>query len=113
VPAELPAAQPAVTQIPEPELPALPKFQLERELTLVRAASDALQHAGAGAALLKLQQYRMEFPRGALRVEADALRAIALCTSHAATAAAVSGVFLKAHASSALAERVRRACDER
>jgi hypothetical protein len=107
------ASAPAAVATQTPEQPIQPKHQLERELTLVRAASDALQHADAGAALLKLQQYQTEFPRGALRLEVEALRAIALCTSHAATAAAMSAVFLKAHAGSPLAARVRRACDER
>jgi hypothetical protein len=112
VPKHTPAPTTQTQQAASPQL-EVAKHQLAAELALVRTASDALQRGDADTTLVTLQAYVTQFPRGALRVEADALRAIALCASDAATAAAASVKFLKAHASSTLAERVRRACQKR
>lgn len=89
-----------------------PSHKLGAELALVRAASDALRVRDTSAALQQLQQHAAQFPHGALRVEAEALRSIALCTANAHDSAAVSRRFLEAHPDGALAERVRRACHQ-
>jgi hypothetical protein len=94
---------------PEPR----PQHELGAELQLVRAASDALQRRDTDSALAQLQRHAALFPRGALRVEVEALRAIALCLAESDDSAAVSGRFLELHASGPLAERVRRACRPR
>lgn len=87
-----------------------PALALSAELALMSSASDALQRDDADSALRTIQRYNAQFPQGALQVEAAALRAIALCRAHSADSAAVSAQFIRAHARSALAERVQRAC---
>jgi hypothetical protein len=96
---------------PSPSQASTPKYALAAENARVRAASEALRRNQPRAALAQLQRYAAQFPNGALRVEVAALRAIALCAAHAPGSAADSGEFLRAHAGSPLAERVRRACD--
>jgi hypothetical protein len=105
-----PAAAPAAEQPVEAAREPVPRFDLAAELRLVRAASRALDRGDAQAALAQLQQYGARYPSGALRVEAAALRAMALCTAHAKGADLERQHFLRDHASSALAERVKRAC---
>ena len=102
--ARTPAAAGGSAQAPKPQL------ELTAELLLVRGASDALDHGDAATALRQLQRYTSRYPHGALRVEAAALRAVALCTTRVSGADAARDSFLAAHATSPLAERVKRAC---
>jgi hypothetical protein len=105
---------PAVnTSKPATPEPSTPKHQLAPELALVRAASVALRAGDPSKALASLRKHSEQFPHGALRVEADALRAMALCAGNDPAAASARDGFLRAHPSSALAERVRAACAKR
>ncbi|WP_434417355.1 hypothetical protein [Nannocystis pusilla] len=84
---------------------------LVQEAELLGRAQAAIQSGRAGEALALLAAYTQQFPRGALREEHDALRALALCASdRAGEGKAAAEVFLRAHGGSALAERVRQGC---
>ncbi|MFZ6178462.1 hypothetical protein [Nannocystis pusilla] len=84
---------------------------LAQEAELLGRAQAAIQGGRAGEALALLGSYAQQFPRGALREEHDALRALALCASdRAGEGKAAAEVFLRAHGGSALAERVRQGC---
>lgn len=86
---------------------------LAQEAELLGRAQAAIQGGRASEALGLLETYAQQFPRGALREEHDALRALALCASdRGAEGRAAAQVFLKAHGGSALAERVRQGCAE-
>ena len=54
---------------------------LRRELALVESARAAIERGDHPAALARLAEHARAFPSGALRPEARALRAIALCAS--------------------------------
>jgi hypothetical protein len=81
-------------------------------LALVRAASTAVERREPAAALALLARYSARYPSGALRIEAQALRAIALCTRRAPAGLAARDAFVREHARSALADRVQRACSK-
>ncbi|MFY0541078.1 hypothetical protein [Nannocystis pusilla] len=84
---------------------------LVQEAELLGRAQAAIQSGRAGEALALLAAYAQQFPRGALREEHDALRALALCASdRAGEGKAAAAVFLRTHGGSALAERVRQGC---
>ncbi|MCY1070126.1 hypothetical protein OV090_35610 [Nannocystis sp. RBIL2] len=86
---------------------------LVQEAELLGRAQAAIQGGRASEALALLGTYAQQFPRGALREEHDALRALALCASdRGAEGRAAAQVFLRAHGGSALAERVRQGCAE-
>ncbi|PCC68074.1 hypothetical protein SAMN02745121_04583 [Nannocystis exedens] len=86
---------------------------LAKEAELLGRAQAAIQLGEADEALALLAAYAQQFPRGALREEHDALRALALCASdRAGEGRAAAQVFLRAHGGSALAERVRQGCAE-
>ncbi|MDC0723607.1 hypothetical protein [Nannocystis bainbridge] len=86
---------------------------LAQELALVRAVNDALAGGSPEQALTRLADYQQRFPGGALREEAAALRAVALCAAGREDGAAAATAFLGAHPGSLSAERVRRACGVR
>jgi hypothetical protein len=84
---------------------------LAQEAEALARAQAAIQGGRADEALRVLADYAQQFPRGALREEHDALRALALCASdRASEGRAAAQVFLGAHGGSALAERVRQGC---
>jgi len=84
------------------------KSSLTRELTLLEQARSALAQRAAGGALQALDQYRSEFPRGALQVEAAALRVEAVGQSgDRALAQRLALAFLANFPTSARCARVR------
>jgi hypothetical protein len=86
---------------------------LAQEAELLGRVQAAIQSGRPGEALALLGSYAQQFPRGALREEHDALRALALCASdRGAEGRAAAQLFLRAHGGSALAERVRQGCVE-
>ncbi|MDC0666735.1 hypothetical protein [Nannocystis radixulma] len=86
---------------------------LAQEAEALARAQAAIQGGRADEALAVLAAYAQQFPRGVLREEHDALRALALCASdRAAEGRAAAAVFLRTHGASALAERVRQGCAE-
>jgi hypothetical protein len=85
-------------------------LNLAEALALVRGASDALDRKDPQAALGLLSRYERSYPNGPLSTEAQALRAIALCTAQRPEAARARDEFLRTHGRSALAQRVRGAC---
>lgn len=86
---------------------------LAEELAIVRAVNDSLAGGAAEPALARLDDYHRRFPAGALREEAAALRAVALCAAGREDGASAAAAFLRAHPGSLSAERVRRSCDVR
>jgi hypothetical protein len=86
---------------------------LAQELAIVRSVNDALAGGSAEQALARLDDYHRRFPDGALREEAAALRAVALCAAGRTDGATTAAAFLRAHPGSLSAERVRRACGVR
>jgi len=85
---------------------------LGREAALLQQAQAALAGARPGEALDRLAAYDREFGAGGvLRPEHDALRAVALCAAgRGEEGRAAADAFLRAHAGSVQAERVRGAC---
>ena len=86
--------------------------RLAAEAALLQAAQTALASGAPAAALLQLEQHARESPAGALAQEREALRVVALCAAgREREGRAEAATFLRAHAGSVLAERVRGACD--
>lgn len=84
---------------------------LAAEAALLQRAQTALAADDAAAALALLEQHAREYAGGVLAQERAALRVVALCTAgreHEGRAEAAN--FLRAHAGSVHAERVRSAC---
>ena len=71
--------RPPPTFDPPPEVPAAPTGDLSAELALLRTAMQHLDALAWNDTLATLDQHDKEFPRGALRDEADVLRVLALC----------------------------------
>lgn len=110
-PPATPTAQAESAARREPREPApQPSLTLGDELSLVRGASDALERHDPAKALQLLARYAQNHPNGSLRIEADALRAMALCAGKRPEAAAARDAFLNAHPQSALARRIRSVC---
>ena len=81
---------------------------LRRELALLEAARSSLTAGNASAALVSLDAHDREFPKGALREEAEVMRIDALARVGNATAARALGEsYLKAHPGSPGVKRVR------
>jgi hypothetical protein len=106
------ASQPAAASQDAPPSAAAPSSTLAAEFALVRAGSAALDRHQPDLTIALMQRYAAEHPSGTLRVEAEALRVLALCNKRDASAATARESFLHAHAKSALAERIQRACHE-
>ncbi|MBL9100754.1 MAG: hypothetical protein JNL82_07345 [Myxococcales bacterium] len=93
------------------EVEAKPAAALAREAALLQQAQAALASERPEQALAHLATYDREFADGVLRPEHDALRAVALCAAgRTAEGEAAADVFLRGHAGSLQAERVRGAC---
>jgi hypothetical protein len=87
---------------------------LAHELAAMRAINDSLAAGATAQALARIDEYEGRFPAGALREEAAALRAVALCAGgREREGAAAAAEFLRAHPGSLSAERVRKACGAR
>lgn len=86
---------------------------LAAEAALLQRAQTALAAGVPASALVQLEQHAREFPTGVLVQEREALRVVALCAAgREPEGRAEAAIFLRAHAGSVLAERVRGACDE-
>jgi hypothetical protein len=93
------------------EVEAKPAAALAREAALLQQAQAALASERPEQALAHLATYDREFADGVLRPEHDALRAVALCAAgRTAEGEAAADAFLRGHAGSLQAERVRGAC---
>ena len=81
---------------------------LAAELAALDAARTSLSHSDPSAALVALDGYSRNFPRGRLRLEAEVLRIGALAKSGQTVAARKRAeAFLRIHPDSVLASRVR------
>jgi hypothetical protein len=84
---------------------------LDAEVSLLRAAQQALQAGRYPEALAKLAEHAQRFPRGVLRNEREASRAIALCQGgQSKSGQGRARDYLRANADSPLAARVKSAC---
>lgn len=84
---------------------------LAAEAALLQRAQTALAAGDPGAALQRLGEHAAQFAGGVLARERDALRVTALCAAgRTQEGRAEAAAFLRAHAGSLLAERVRGAC---
>jgi hypothetical protein len=84
---------------------------LAEELAIVRRIHAALDREDATAALAAIAEHERRFASGQLVEERKSLRVEALCRAgKAAQARAEAQVFLREHAGSAHADRVRSAC---
>jgi hypothetical protein len=72
------AANPGAHGSARPEASAAPASNLARERSLIDAARAGIARDHAGAALEALRRHELEFPRGQLREERDAIRILAL-----------------------------------
>jgi len=95
-----------------PDAPEVEEPALGREAALLQRAQAALAGSRASEALMHLATYDREFGAGGvLRPEHDGLRAVALCAAgRVEEGRAAADGFLRAHAGSVQAERVRGAC---
>ena len=92
---------------PEPK----PEPSLQDELLLFKQAKRALDSGKANEALSLLDRFAEEFPKGALRLEAQVLRAEALCaTGRTSAATKLRDRFVDGHPSNPLASRMRDVC---
>ena len=120
-----PAGVPMVPEPPgeaEPEPPVRPKVRkqtakpdpkpsLQDELVLFKQAKRALDSGKANEAVSLLDRFAKEFPKGALRLEAQVLRAEALCAAGRTSAATkLRDRFVDRHPSNPLASRMRDVC---
>ena len=83
----------------------------ERELQLLRSARRALDSGSPALALSLLDEYAADFPHGALKVECQAARILALCAAgRVSSARQARDQFLKQQPGSPLAEQLRTSC---
>ncbi|MFK8000886.1 MAG: hypothetical protein AB8H86_14910 [Polyangiales bacterium] len=87
-------------------------MSLSDELGLLRAAQRARVQGNFDEALRQLAEHNRRFPAGRLAAERDGTRVFVLCdAARAAEATSAQRAFLRDHASSPLAHRVRSGCD--
>jgi hypothetical protein len=105
-------AAPAVPSTPDvPEsVTAAPVDGLEAELSLVRAAHDALRAGQPALALERTEEHRRAYPDGTLAEERDALRVCAICALGRSDSQAEAQTFLSNHPASPFVTRIREAC---
>jgi hypothetical protein len=112
VPGDMPDVVDAPVMPGEHPRPDASASRLAAEAALLQGAQTALASGAPAAALLQLEQHAREFPAGVLAQEREALRVVALCAAgREREGRAEAATFLRAHAGSVLAERVRGACD--
>ncbi len=91
--------------------PATPPVDgLEAELSLVRAAHDALRAGQPALALERTEEHRRAYPDGTLAEERDALRVCAICALGRTDSKAEAQAFLSDHPASPFVTRIREAC---
>ena len=83
---------------------------IARETKLVRRADDALRDGLPEIARSILRDYRREFPRGTLALEARALEHIAACEMRRPKAKIAAQTYVASNPDSGLTRRVRRSC---
>lgn len=92
---------------------ATPEDSLLEEARLLGEVQKALGGGRVADALSRLSEYDARFPRGSLRVEAEAARVLALCQGGSSgPGRAAAERFLKRYPASPAASRVRQACPE-
>jgi hypothetical protein len=107
---------PAKAERPQPQAPrkAPPSAleSLKSELDLLEGAQAALAEEKPEKALALLERHAREHPKARLREEREGLRTIALCEAgKPMQGRAEAKLFLRRHATSTLAARVRSACE--
>lgn len=126
-PVQPPEVEPRAVAKPSPRAPAhapaaapptvgaeTPADLLAEEVALLGAAREALDAGRPDDALASLRRHATRFAKGQLTAEREAYRAIAECErGDLAVGRPRSRAFLRAHASSPLAARVRTSCDLR
>jgi hypothetical protein len=102
---------PVPGDMPSEAAPEASASALAAEAALMQRAQTALAAEQADAALVLLEQHAREYPTGVLAPERAALRVVALCAAgREVEGRAEAASFLRAHAGSVLAGRVRGAC---
>lgn len=102
------SAAPASSDAPTAAASTDRRSSLTRELSLLEQARAALTAHAAGSALQTLNDYRTEFPRGSMQIEAAALRVEAVGQSgNQPLAQRLAQDFLRSFPTSPLAARVR------
>lgn len=94
-------------EVPHPAAPT----NLAEELAILKSAQSALRDGDFGRARALAEEHLSRFPRGALRLEAQATRWLARCASEPRhTLTREVKPFLDSAARSPLADKVREAC---
>jgi len=111
----MPEAAPAANVAPAAPPQVKPKqassLNLEAEAKLLAEAQRALGAGHASDTLTQLNEYDRRFPGGMLRLEADAVRVLALCRAGRKTEGeAATRRFLQRYPASPQATRVEQAC---
>ena len=107
---EEPVARRAVQPKPR-KSSAPPEPTLQDELALFKQAKRAFDGGDASTAVSLLERFSKQFPKAALRLEAQVLRAEALCAAGRTSAATkLRDRFVDAHPSNLLASRMRDVC---
>jgi hypothetical protein len=110
-PVTAPPNMPRATPVSVPPAPSSSAPALRAELQLLNAAQAAQRDGRAAEALSLLRRYDATFPAGQLTSERLAVEVFAACAlGDRAAATRAAERFLQRDASSALAERVKRAC---
>jgi hypothetical protein len=95
--------------IVSPLSPSVTPGPLAQEVQTITAARDALNAGDCALAARHLDVHRLQFPKGALSEERQALSAICQCRRGASTAAAAA--YVSRRPNSPLARRVASECD--
>jgi hypothetical protein len=93
-----------------PPASAAHRDDIDGELALLTEAQQALKRGDAEAALVALARHGRDYPRGALAVERDGLRAVASCEAKHADGRALAERFVAKSPRSPLVARVRATC---
>ena len=104
-----PSAAPARARTSPPSA-SPPADELRREVALMERASNQLGNEHYEALLITLAEHARQFDRGAMVLERHGWAAIAHCRLGHRDAEKNAGSFLRRHGSTALAQKVRRAC---
>jgi len=83
---------------------------LRAEMTMLHAASLALDHGDIARARSMLNSHRTQYANGQLREERQGLEVLARCLAHEANAASGARAYLRSTPRGVLASRVARAC---
>ena len=89
-----------------------PTDELRREIALMERAQTELQGERYDALLFTLAEHARTFEHGAMVLERHGWAAIAHCRLGHRSASIDADAFLRRHGGTALAQKVRRACDK-